>query len=212
MARDFPQTSLIIEQGQTWTQVLRWEAKPELFKAITAISKTGAARLTVPGHGLPDGWRGAIEGVKGMVEINALRSPPRSSDYHRLTVVDSSTIEINDINTAAVDDNGDDLYSTYTSGGTLRCYTPVDLAGFTFDIVVLDRVGGTVLASSRSTDAPLNILTATGDNAAKTITLGCTVANVNALTWTRGHYDVYATDSLGVVTKLMEGQISVSRD
>ena len=210
--KDFPQTSLAVEQGQTWSQTLRWETKPEVFRAIQAITKSGPVRITAAGHDIPDGWRVAVEGVKGMVEINAARTPPRASDYHVATWISSSAIEINDINTAAVD-GGRDLYGDYVSGGVLRYFAPVDLTDYTFEMVVLDRPGGNVLASNRLADAPLNIITIVADNATKTIHMSMAVDAVGALPWTRGVYDVCAKHTpTGVVTKLLEGSISVSRD
>lgn len=204
--------NLTIEQGETWPLVVRWETdKPEVYKAITAIAKSGPVRITAPGHGLVDGWRTAIEGAKGIVEINAAHSPPRCDEYHEVTYVDANTIDINRINTAAVDENGDDLYSAYTSGGYLRYNSAVDMTGYTPKMVILDKIGGTVLASTEAADSPLNIITATADNTAKTINISISVANVNALTWTRGVYDLSMV-SAGSTTKLLEGTITVSKD
>jgi hypothetical protein len=204
--------NLTIEQGETFALTVRWETdKPEVYKAITAIAKSGPVRITAPSHGLVDGWRAAIEGVKGMVEINAAHSPPRCNEYHEVTYVDANTIDLNAINTAAVDENGDDLYGTYTSGGYLRYNSAVDMTGYTPKMVVLDRVGGTVLASTEAADSPLNIITATADNTAKTINISISVANVNALTWTRGVYDLSMVSTTST-TKLLEGTITVSKD
>ena len=62
---------LTIQQGRTFSLALRWESQPVVYRPITAIAQTAPARLTVPTHGVPDGWRVAITNVKGMTEINA---------------------------------------------------------------------------------------------------------------------------------------------
>jgi hypothetical protein len=202
----------VIEQGETFALTVRWETDtPEVYKAITAISKTGPVRITAPGHGLVDGWRAAIEGVKGMVEINASHSPPRCNEYHEITYVDANTIDINTINTAAVDENGDDLFGTYISGGYLRNNSAVDMTGYTPEMIVRDRVGGNIIASTRVADAPLNIITATADNTTKTINILISVDDVDALTWTRGVYDLSMVSTTST-TKLAEGTITVSKD
>lgn len=207
-------TDLTIKQGKTFGQVLRWEAdKRIVYKAITAITKAAPVRITAAGHGLVDGWRAAIVAVKGMIQINAKHSPLRDSDYHIVTVIDSSTIEINSLNTAATDDNGTDEYSAYTSGGYLQYNAPASLNGYTARMTIKDKIGGTVLASTEVAHAPLNTITATLDDAAKTITITISAAATAAITWTRGVYDIEAVDSGGtVVTELRKGIITVSKE
>ena len=75
---------LTIQQGKTFTLVLRWETEPIVYKAITAIAQTAPVRITAAGHGLVDGWRAAVVSVKGMAEINAENTPPRGDDYKPL--------------------------------------------------------------------------------------------------------------------------------
>ena len=54
---------LTIQQGRTFSLALRWESPPVVYRPITAIAQTAPARLTVPAHGVPDGWRVAITNV-----------------------------------------------------------------------------------------------------------------------------------------------------
>lgn len=109
-------------RGATFKREYRWGRAPYIYKAISGIAKSAPARLTVTGHGLPNNWRGAIVGAAGMTEINSLTNPPVETDYHKLTVVDANTIDINDINSIP--------YGTYVGGsGVLVALTPVPLTG-----------------------------------------------------------------------------------
>lgn len=191
---------ILIQKGKTFTLVVRWETEPIIRKAITAVSlATGAPRLTVAGHGIPDGWRGAIYGVKGPKQINALNSPPRSSDYQPLMVIDANTLELNGV--TPVDGNGTD-WPAYVSGGFVQLYTPQDLTGYTARIDIRDKIGGTLLLSSEVADSPLNLISATVNTSLKTITLTISATDTAALAFSKGVADLEMVSSGGVVTKL----------
>ena len=191
---------ILIQKGKTFTLVVRWETEPIIRKAITAISfATGAPRLTVPSHGIPDGWRGAIYGVKGPKQINAQNSPPRSTDYQTLTVIDANTLELNGV--TPVDDNGTD-WPAYVSGGFVQFYTPQSLSGYTARMDIKDKIGGTVWASSEVADTPNDIITIVVDDATKTVTLTIDATDTAALTAKKGVADLEMVSSGGVVTKL----------
>jgi len=191
---------ILIQKGKTFTLVVRWETEPIVRKAITAISlATGAPRMTVTSHGIPDGWRGAVYGVKGMKQINSASTPPRSSDYQTVTVIDSNTLELNAV--TPVDDNGND-WDAYTSGGFVQYYTPQSLSGYTARMDIKDKIGGTVWASSEIADTPYDIIGITVDDATKTITLVIEPDDTAALTAKRGVADLEMVSSGGVVTKL----------
>ena len=191
---------ILIQKGKTFTLVVRWETEPIIRKAVTAISfATGAPRLTVVGHGIPDGWRAAIYGVKGPKELNAKNSPPRSSDYQTLTVIDTNTIELNSV--TPVDDNGSD-WPAYVSGGFIQFYTPQSLSGYTARMDIKDKVGGVVWASSEIADAPKNIVGIVISDATKTITLTIPATDTAALTVKKGVADLEMVSGGGVVTKL----------
>ena len=191
---------ILIEKGKTFSLVVRWETEPIVRKAITAISfATGAPRLTVTSHGIPDGWRGAIYGVKGPKQINAQNSPPRSSDYYPLTVIDANTLELNTV--TPVDDAGND-WSAYVSGGFVQFYTPQSLAGYTARMDIKDKIGGTVWASSEVADTPYDIIEITVDDATKTTTLVIDADDTAAMTAKKGVADLEMVSLGGVVTKL----------
>ena len=196
---------LVIQQGKTFALVLRWETEPIIYKPITAIQQAAPARLDVAGHGAPDGWRAAVTSVKGMAEINADDPAKlRDSDYHPVTVISADIIEFNDINAAG--------FKAYASGGYLQYNTPVDLAGFTAQMEIKDKVGGTVLASADAADAPLNILSIAIDNAKKTITLTISATATAAIAWKKGVYDLEMKSADGVVTALITGAVSVTKE
>lgn len=201
---------LEIKQGKTYSLVLRWETEPIVYKPITAISlANGAPRLTVTGHGTPNGWRGAVTRVKGMTQINAKNSPPRASDFVTATVIDANTIELNSV--TPCDDSGTE-WPNYTSGGFWQFNTPVDLAGYTARMKIKDKIGGTVLASTEAGDTPLNILSIAIDNAGKTITLSIAATATDDITWTKGVYDLEMVSGTGVVTTILSGKVSVTKE
>lgn len=119
---------LKIIQGKTFSDVVRWQTEPLIFKPITAISlASGAPRLTVPAHAVPPGLKVAVSRVIGMRKINAKNSPPDASDYVESTTISSDIIELNGV--SPFDDNGRE-WPAYESGGFIQYYTPVDLTGF----------------------------------------------------------------------------------
>lgn len=193
----------VIEQGKTFQHVLRWEAPPYIYKPITGITQTLPCRVTAVGHGLKDGWRTAIVAVKGMTQINATNTPPKSNDFMRATYVDVDTVELNDVNSAD--------FKAWTSGGYLQYLTPVDMAGYTARMQIKDKVGGTVLASTEAGDTPLNIITITIDNVAKTISVLISATATAALTWTKGVYELEMVSG-GIVTALLVGKITVTKE
>lgn len=199
MAHDFE-----IQQGKTFSVTLRWETAPLIYKAVTGITSTLPCRVTAVGHGVPNGWRVALTGVKGMTDINASVVPPKDKDFFDATVIDVDTVELNAVDTTR--------FKAYTSGGYLIYNTPVDLTGYTSRMKIKDKVGGTLLASTEVGDAPLNILAVTIDTSAKTITLTISATATAALTWTKGVYDLEMVSAGGVVTELIDGTFTVSKE
>lgn len=187
-----PKQTLNIVRGKTLSLAIRWETTPVVSKAITAISiATGFPRITAVGHGAKDGWRGYVTSVQGMKQINT-ENPERPS-YHEATVIDADTVEFNGWN--PVDDSGRD-WSAYTSGGFFKYNTPKSLANKTIRVKIKDKVGGTVLLSTEAGDTPLNLITATADDATKTITISIVPTTTEALTWDKGVWEVEAEDSV----------------
>lgn len=183
--------TITIKQGKTYRNVLRWEAKPFVYKAISGITQTGPATITATGHGIPDGWRVMVESVKGMAEIN---SDQRGLDkWSQATVVDANTVELNDINASS--------FKAYKSGGYLKFYTPVDLDGFTCRAVIKDAIGATLWSGNP-----------TIDNTAKTVTIEISAADTAAMDFSRGVIEVEIESSGGEVTQLLMARVVLERE
>lgn len=187
-----------IIQGSTFSEKIRWETTPFVYKPITAIEKTAPARITVAAHGLPDGWRAAIVSVKGMIEINA-PTPPKDKYFLETTFIDSNTIEINSVNASE--------YHTYTSGGYVQYYTPKDLTGYTARMTVRNRVGGTALVTLTTANNGIVI-----DLTDKFIELVITATDSAGYSWTKGVYDLELVSLSGEVTSLLHGNVTLTKE
>jgi hypothetical protein len=253
---------LPIIQGKTFPLVLRWETEPIIYKAITAIQQSAPARLTVTGHGFPDGWRCAITNVKGMTEINAEANNLRDKDYNPITVVDANTVEINKINAAG-------FKAHVANSGILQGNTPVDLTGYTARLSICDRTakwsestahiwnastdyevgayvvlanGSTVLVCTTAGTSGGTRPTAAGSDgtviwmvsgdfvgpkeltrfvsptdivlntALHTITLTISATDTAAFAWKKGVYDLELVSASGVVTALLTGSVTVTKE
>lgn len=191
--------NLVIKQGATFENVVRWETEPFLFKAITAMTNTAPVTITTAAHGIPDGWRVAVVDAGGMTELNAANNPPKSADFRQATIPDTTHVEFNPI--SAVE------FGEYTSGGYLQWYTPHDLAGYTARMSIKDKIGGAVLLSLTTENSGITL-----SNTDKTITLAITAAATAALPWIAGVYDLELISPTGFVTSLMYGSISVTKE
>ena len=193
--------TLNIVRGKTLSLVIRWEqATPIVSKAISAISfATGFPRLTVASHGIPDGWRSAVIRVDTPKQINAQNDTPRGKDLRETMVIDANTIEYNGL--VPVTDGRD--WATYTTGGFVQYNTPKDLTGYTIRVKIKDKVGGTVLLSTEAGDDPLDLITAVADNATKTITIEIPATATEALTWSKGTWEVEGENSTGKVDSII---------
>lgn len=192
-------TDLIIQKGSTFSRILRWESAPLIYTPITAITKAAPAVITAAGHGLVTGWRAAVASAGGMRQINAKSSPPRSTDFHKVTYVSSSQINFNDVDSSN--------FTAYTSGGFLVSYTPVSLGGFSARM----QIRATVEAS----DPPLVSLISPADivldDVNHTITITISATATSTYTFTTGVYDLELVSggSPAVVTKLLSGNVTV---
>ena len=160
--------------------VVRWETNAIIYKQISAISQTAPVRMTVTGHNVPSGWRAAVSGVKGMVEMN-VADPARIRDdeYHQVTVIDVNTLEFNDVNAAT--------FKAYTSGGYLQYNTPATLTGYTARMAIKAKAGesnllkctvggvsGTVKPTAPGSDGAVTWIAATTGTPAKEWVAGAT--------------------------------------
>lgn len=160
--------------------VIRWETNAIIYKQISAITQTAPVRMTVVSHGIPNGWRAVVSGVKGMTEMNvADQTRIRDDDYHQVTVIDANTVEFNDVNASA--------FKAYTSGGYLQYNTPADLTGYTARMAIKAKAGesnllkctvggvaGGVKPTSAGSDGAVTWVAATSGTPAKEWVSGAT--------------------------------------
>lgn len=190
--------NLTIEQGRTFTQFVRWESEPFLFATIAGMSNSAPVVIdTAAAHGLPDGWRAAVVGVKGLTAFNALGNPPKPSDFRRVTVRSATQIELNPLSSAD--------YRPYLSGGYLQFYSPVDLEDYTARMSIKDAHGGSVLLSLTTENGRIGI-----DNTNKSILLTLAADLTEDITWTKGVYDLEMVSASGVVTCILTGTVTVA--
>jgi hypothetical protein len=190
--------NITLKQGKTFTRVYRWGAEPVVFKPVTAITQAAPAVVTAAAHGLPAEWAGSLVSVEGMTEINALNDPPRASDFTRLLTVDINSVSLPNVNSSD--------FTEYLSGGYLRFFTPVDMAGFTARMKIKSRPGGTEYISLVS---PGDIVI---DNVAKTITVTISATATAALTFPYGVYDLELVSPGGVVTEIAAGDVELVKE
>lgn len=167
---------LYLQQGKTQPLVLRCETVPIVYKTISAIQKSAPIRMTLNNTtGLLDGWRVAVTGVK---DIDTEANKVKDKDYHAVTLIDATTIEINDINAVG--------FKTYVSGGVLQYNTPMDLTGYDARLEIRNKKNGdTVLYTMTVTNKLIAI-----DNALKTVTLYFDAVPFSDLTWKKGYYEL----------------------
>ena len=191
---------LVIERGRTLEQVVRWETEPFKFAPIKNISNSTPVVIeTINPHGIPDGWRVAVVGAKGLTSLNAVGNPPKPKDFVRASAKTVTAIELNSLST--------ELEDTYQSGGSLQFYTPVPLDGYTARLSIKNKVGGNLLLSMTTANAKIVL-----DTAMYLITLKLSAAETAALTWSKGVYDLELESPLGTVTAILTGTVSVTAE
>lgn len=191
---------LLIKQGATLTQIVRWETAPLIYKTITAISKAAPVSITSAAHGVPNGWRVAVQSVVGMKQINAANDPPKAKDYRLAAVNNANALTLDGVNSLG--------YSAYVSGGVLVYATPADLAGFTARLQIRKSIPSTaVLVELTTTNGGIVL-----DNVDKTIKLFMTATATAALSFITGVYALEMISATGTVTSLLEGAVLVSKE
>ena len=174
--------ALRIVQGKRFLKVFRWPLETKIYKAISAMPQKTPVRLTVTGHGVPDGWTVKITGVKGPSQLNDRQVAA--------TVVDADTLEFNALNAGDMPD--------YVSGGFVEFQQPVDLTGYTGRVVLK--------AAVTDADPVLELSSANGrlaiDVANSKITFDVTADDTAALTALSGTWDWEMTKGGVIVSPL----------
>lgn len=183
---------LCVEVGASFRLPIQWSSLPLVYKDVTASTDSAPLTLTVPSHGLVDGWAVALRDFAGVLkELNAADWPPTQDDFRIATVVDANTIVLNEVDAGA-----------YTSGGIVAYFTPISLAGMSglFNIYPVPAPVGTP-------PVPFLSVALEFDDALKTITAALTNVDTATMTSPTYRYAMFVTDVDGVVTVLREGGI-----
>ena len=151
MTSTLPKLTIHARLGASADIALRLETSVLKFVAIAGMSKTAPLRVTAPSHGIPDMWYVAVIDSRGMTEMNAADSNKiRESEFHQITAIDANTVDFLEISSAG--------FETYTGGGYLAYYEPLDLSGYTSARMdIKRRVGGDVDLALNTTDGTLEI-------------------------------------------------------
>lgn len=182
--------NLNLRVGKTQPLVLRCELDNIIYKNITGITQTAPARLTVPAHGLTDGWRVAVTNVKGMSDINAEANAIRTADYKEATVVDADTITLNKVNAAG--------FKPYVSGGVLQYNEPMDLTDFAARMQIRNKKNGATLLLEMTTDNGMIAI----DHSLKTVTIYFDAVDFTNVSWASGYYEL---ELFKTVTRVVNG-------
>lgn len=195
---------LVIRKGSTFEQVFRWETEPFVVKPIVLITRGVSVRLTVPGHGLVNGWRAAVVDAVDLTSLNARNNPPSDDDeFRRATVIDADTIEFNGLSTAL------EKKPHKANTGALVYYTPHDLVAYIARLSIKDKVGGTLVIPqlTSAVNGGLSI-----DDATKEIKAVISATQAAAIAKKAGVYDLELESPAGVVTALFMGDITFTNE
>lgn len=111
-----------IRKGSSTEFVFWWQNPKFIYKPISGVSQSAPVQLSCTGHGMNDGQYFCVTGVKGGgQQLNG--NPEKIADYHKATLVDADTVEINGVNSAD--------WSAYVSGGHIQYREPLNLTGCT---------------------------------------------------------------------------------
>lgn len=186
-----------IYQGSTFRETLRWESQTKGYANISAISKAAPCVITTStNHTVPINWRVRVVGVAGMKEINQ----PSEEDYYLVTSVTNNTLTLNQINSAN--------YTTYTSGGILEYNLPIPLAGYTAQMQIRQTLdSATSILELTNTNGGIIL-----DTTNYTISIFITATQTRAFTFPTAVYSLELTDSSGVVTTLVTGNLTLVQE
>lgn len=190
----------IIKQGATFNPTLKYSQPQFTVIPITAITKSGQAVVTAPSHGLAIDWPVWIVGVSGMVQINHRAEVlPRADKAYFSYFVDANDLRLN-VDTTR--------FAAYVSGGELLYHPPVDLSGFTARMTIREEIDS-VTPIIAMTDGGGEIILG-GANGTVELLLSATVTA--AFDFETAVYDLELVSGTGVVTRLLSGNIVLSKE
>lgn len=187
-----------IYEGSTFQETFRWESQTKSYAQISAITKAAPCVITTQSnHSCPINWRVRVTGAGGMKEINTVAD----DDYYLVTSKTSNTVTLNQINSSN--------YTTYTSGGVLEWNTPVDLAGYTAQMQIRETLDSSTVIHQMTSAANNGIII---DTTNYTITLTIPATTTRDFDFTTAVYSVELTDSSGVVSTFITGNLTLVRE
>lgn len=190
--------ALTLRKGETVAIPLRIESSVLVYKAITAIAKSAPVSITAEGHDLANGWDACVMNAKGMKQINAEENPPADAEFRPVTVVDADTVQFNSVNAAG--------YSTYTGGGQIVYYAPLELASYaSARMTVKDAVGGTVILSCTTSNARLEL-----DSATDTLWVRMTAEDAALIEADEGVFDIELVTAAGEVKAVCSAESTIT--
>lgn len=183
------QIDIVITRGKTFEFGFLYADDELVYKPITAMPSAAPVRLTVAGHGIPDGWPVQVSCVKAPADLNS-----NDGEHYFIKVIDVDTIELNNVNAHC--------WKAYSGSGLVVFPKPVDLTGWSCRAQVRGKVGGNVLFSWHSDPAENPDGEAVVDVALSTFFLKMDAATAQALNWKKGVYDFEAIAPGGEVYPL----------
>lgn len=184
------QLDLRIIQCATFRKPLLMMQPVYAYKPISSIQQTAPLRLTVTGHGMPDGWPTWIEGVSGWSELNRDKTRER---FRAASVIDADTIEYNDLNGLGKN----------ATGGVLVYQLPLDMTGATARMNIRDS-SGTLLLDLTTANGKL-VVAGPGK-----LLIELTAAETAAIDLTAAVYDLELVMADGSVDRWAQGAVTVS--
>lgn len=186
-----------IYQGSTFQETLRWESETKTYVPISAITRDAPCTITTSAHTIPVGWRIRVANVAGMKEINTTSDDA----YYLVTAKTSTTITLNKVNSLG--------YTAYTSGGVVEYNTPVPLTGYTALMQIRETLDSTTVIHQMTSAAGGGIIINTSDS---TIFLTIPASITTNFTFDSAVYSLELTNSSGVVTPFMAGNLTLVRE
>ena len=173
-----------IIKGSTYRDTLYWATSECVFKTVTAVSTTAPVQLTVPDHGVVDGWMVGVEGHKNI-----------DPESQKVRVIDANTLELPCVNGTQ--------FRAQTTPIVIRYNAPVDMAGYTARQQFKAKVDDPLLLALTTENGGIII-----DNVAKTITRVIAASDTAAIVWSSAMYDLEMVQGL-YVTKIDAGIATV---
>lgn len=172
---------LYLIRGATFRQAFLMQQPTINYKDITG-GQSFPLELKVPGHGLVNGWPIWVEGVTGIPELNR----PYGGQPLFGEVVDVDTLRFSTIS---------GINRPRPTGGKIIFNLPVDLAGATAKVELLDLA------------EPSEVLISTVVDAGGTVTISMAPGDTAGISWERAKFALWLTLSNGDRDCWLTGEI-----